>query len=46
MGSVFRRHVRRVTGEGSMVLLSSYILSEVEQLCDRVTIIRSGRVVG
>jgi len=27
------------------VLLSSHILSEVEALCDRVTIIRSGRTV-
>ena len=27
------------------MLLSSHILSEVEALCDRVTIIRSGRTV-
>jgi ABC-2 type transport system ATP-binding protein len=27
------------------VLLSSHILSEVEELCDRVTIIRAGRTV-
>ncbi|WP_411733937.1 ATP-binding cassette domain-containing protein [Paeniglutamicibacter sp.] len=45
MDSVFRRHVRRVTDEGATVLLSSHILSEVEQLCHRVTIIRSGRAV-
>jgi ABC-2 type transport system ATP-binding protein len=45
MDSVFRRQVRRVSGEGATVLLSSHILSEVEQLCDRVTIIRSGRAV-
>ena len=30
---------------GRTVLLSSHILSEVEALCDRVTIIRSGRTV-
>ncbi|OUM45129.1 ABC transporter ATP-binding protein [Arthrobacter sedimenti] len=45
MESVFRRQVRRVSDDGATVLLSSHILSEVEQLCDRVTIIRSGRTV-
>ena len=45
MESVFRREVRRVHDDGATVLLSSHILSEVEYLCDRVTIIRSGRVV-
>jgi len=45
MDSVFRRHVRRVTADGASVLLSSHILAEVEQLCDRVTIIRSGAAV-
>jgi len=45
MDAVFRRHVRRVTADGATVLLSSHILAEVEQLCDRVTIIRSGAAV-
>jgi ABC-2 type transport system ATP-binding protein len=45
MDAVFRRHVRRITADGSTVLLSSHILAEVEQLCDRVTIIRSGAAV-
>ncbi|MHA7155396.1 ABC transporter ATP-binding protein [Arthrobacter sp. TMN-50] len=45
MESVFRQEVRRVHDDGATVLLSSHILSEVEQLCDRVTIIRSGKVV-
>ncbi|MFW0774868.1 ATP-binding cassette domain-containing protein [Paenarthrobacter nitroguajacolicus] len=45
MESVFRRHVQRVTTDGATVLLSSHILSEVEQLCERVTIIRAGRAV-
>lgn len=45
MDAVFRRHVRRVTADGASVLLSSHILAEVEQLCDRVTIIRSGAAV-
>ncbi len=37
--------VREAVGEGRTVLLSSHILSEVEALCDEVTIIRSGRTV-
>ena len=45
MEKVFRREVRRVRDDGATVLLSSHILSEVEQLCDRVTIIRSGKAV-
>lgn len=45
MESVFRTEVERVQGEGATVLLSSHILSEVEQLCDRVTIIRAGKTV-
>lgn len=45
MEAVFRRRVTRVVADGATVLLSSHILSEVEQLCDRVTIIRAGRTV-
>ncbi|WP_017199914.1 ABC transporter ATP-binding protein [Arthrobacter sp. M2012083] len=45
MDAVFRQHVRRVSAEGATVLLSSHILAEVEQLCDKVTIIRSGTAV-
>ncbi|SDG63351.1 ABC transporter ATP-binding protein [Microbacterium pygmaeum] len=41
----FRREIARVRDAGATVLLSSHILSEVEQLCDRVSIIRAGRVV-
>ena len=43
MEEVFRREIERVRAEGASVLLSSHILSEVERLCERVTIIRSGR---
>lgn len=45
MESVFRQQVLRARAEGATVLLSSHVLSEVEQLCDRVTIIREGVVV-
>jgi ABC-2 type transport system ATP-binding protein len=43
METVFQDVVREVQGRGATVLLSSHILSEVEALCDRVTIIRKGR---
>jgi ABC-2 type transport system ATP-binding protein len=43
MESVFQDVVRDLKQRGKTVLLSSHILSEVEALCDRVTIIRSGR---
>lgn len=45
MESVFRAEVERVRTAGATVLLSSHILSEVEQLCERVTIVRAGRAV-
>lgn len=45
MEAVFRREIERVRAEGATVLLSSHILSEVEELCDRVTIIRAGTAV-
>ncbi|HEY8701055.1 MAG TPA: ABC transporter ATP-binding protein [Arthrobacter sp.] len=44
--AVFTREIRRIVHEnGATVLLSSHILSEVEQLADRVSIIRAGRIV-
>lgn len=45
MERVFRDCIGEVRAEGRTVLLSSHILSEVEALCDRVSIIRSGRTV-
>ena len=45
MEQVFNREIDRVAAEGATVLLSSHILSEVEELCDRVTIIREGKTV-
>jgi ABC-2 type transport system ATP-binding protein len=37
--------LRETVGEGTTVFLSSHILSEVEKSCDRVAIIREGRIV-
>ncbi|NKY55479.1 ABC transporter ATP-binding protein [Nocardia flavorosea] len=45
MEQVFRECVAEAAARGATVLLSSHILSEVEALCERVTIIRSGRTV-
>jgi len=46
MEAVFSEEVARIAKEdGASILLSSHILSEVEALCDRVTIIRAGRAV-
>jgi polyether ionophore transport system ATP-binding protein len=45
MEAAFREAIEELRQSGTTVLLSSHILSEVEALCDRVTIIRSGRTV-
>ena len=45
MEAVFRSEIATALDDGATVLLSSHILSEVEHLCDRVSIIRAGRTV-
>ena len=45
MEQVFRRCVHEAKDRGQTVFLSSHILSEVEALCDRVGILRDGRLV-
>ncbi len=45
MEAAFRECAEQERSRGRTVLLSSHILSEVEALCDRVTIIRAGRTV-
>jgi ABC-2 type transport system ATP-binding protein len=45
MEAVFQEEVRHLTRAGASVLLSSHVLAEVEALCDRVSIIRDGRIV-
>jgi len=45
MAQQFQTCVQEASRRGSAVLMSSHILSEVEELCESVTIIRSGRTV-
>ncbi|WP_019153499.1 ABC transporter ATP-binding protein [Robertmurraya massiliosenegalensis] len=45
MEKVFQECVMEVKRLGKSVLLSSHILSEVEKLCDRVSIIRQGKII-
>src|ERR1700683_3858626 len=45
MESVFQQCVGEARDRGATVLLSSHILAETEALCERVTIIRSGKTI-
>ncbi len=45
MEQAFRECIREARGRGQTVFLSSHILGEVEALCDRVAILRDGRLV-
>ena len=45
MEAVFQDEIAREKARGRTILLSSHIMSEVEALADRVSIIRAGRVV-
>jgi len=40
-----RELVKRLASEGITILLSSHVLAEVEELCNRVAIIRKGRIL-
>lgn len=42
---IFQQEVLQLKEKGESVLLSSHILSEVEKMCDRVAIIRSGEII-
>lgn len=42
---VFNDELRAVVRDGRTVLFSSHTLSEVEELCDEVAILRSGRII-
>jgi ABC-2 type transport system ATP-binding protein len=39
-----REMVRRLSGEGITILLSTHLMGEVEQLCNRLAIIQLGRI--
>ena len=45
MERIFQECVMEAKEQGKTVLLSSHILSEVEKLCDRVAIIREGKII-
>lgn len=45
MEKIFQECVLEEKNAGKTILLSSHILSEVEQLCDRVSIIRHGKII-
>lgn len=45
MENVFQQCVTEASERGATVLLSSHILAETEALCERVTIIRSGKTI-
>ncbi|TQR20540.1 ABC transporter ATP-binding protein [Psychrobacillus vulpis] len=45
MERVFQECVIAAKNDGKSILLSSHILSEVEKLCDRVGIIREGKMI-
>jgi len=45
MGHIFQECVLEQKNLGKGVFLSSHIMSEVEQLCDKVGIIKSGKIV-
>lgn len=45
MERIFQEYVMEAKNAGKSVLLSSHILSEVERLCDRIGIIREGKII-
>lgn len=45
MEQVFQSYILELKKQGKGIFLSSHIMSEVEKLCDRIGIIREGRIV-
>lgn len=42
---IFQQNVLQLKQQGKSILLSSHILSEVERMCDRIGIIRQGKII-
>src|SRR3954453_1195380 len=40
-----RALLRRLTDEGMTIMLSSHLLAEVQEVCNRVAVINNGRIV-
>lgn len=45
MEKVFQQEVFELKKEGKTIFLSSHVLSEVEELCDRIAIIKEGTII-
>jgi ABC-2 type transport system ATP-binding protein len=45
MEAIFQREILAERERGATIFLSSHILAQVEKICDRVSIIRQGRIV-
>jgi ABC-2 type transport system ATP-binding protein len=45
MSEVFRTEVEALGAAGRTILLSSHVLAEVDAVCDRISIVRAGRIV-
>ncbi|WP_257348448.1 ABC transporter ATP-binding protein [Pseudalkalibacillus decolorationis] len=41
----FRAYLRKLTKEGTSVIVSSHLLSEMQLMCDRVAIIQKGKLI-
>ncbi len=46
MQEAFYKLINDAKGRGASIFMSSHIMSEVQKICDRVGIIRSGKLVG
>lgn len=45
MESIFQKQVKKLKNQGKSILLSSHILTEVESLCDSISIIKYGKII-